>query len=121
MRRAGRPLALAGAVALLVVACGPETLTLPTEERTAEQLGCAGIGLDATLSGDPNDPRLAWLVQAGTQRRVDVVWPAGYRARFVPAIEVLDAGGNVVMTAGDQVTTACVIGGNPDAPLLIVD
>jgi hypothetical protein len=113
--------ALVATLALVVAACGPETLSLPTEERTAEQLSCAGIGLDATLAGDASDPRRAWLVQAGSGDRIDVVWPAGYRARFAPAIEVVDAGGNVVMTEGDQVTTACVIGGDPEAPLLIVD
>ena len=117
----GRLAVTALAALALIVACGPEALAVPTVDRTAEQLGCTGIGLDATLTGDPNDPRRAWLVQADTERRVDIVWPAGYRARFTPSIEVLDAGGNVVMAAGDQVTTACVIGGNPDAPLLIID
>ena len=121
MRRARAVSASVVALALVVAACGPETLSLPTEERTAEQLSCAGIGLDATLAGDASDPRRAWLVQAGSGDRIDIVWPTGYRARFAPEIEVVDAGGNVVMTGGDQVTTACVIGGDPDAPLLIVD
>jgi hypothetical protein len=121
MRHAGRAVAVLGTIALGVAACGPDELPLPTVQRTAEQLGCAGIGLDANLAGDPNDPRRAWLVQAGTGRRIDIVWPTGYRARFTPAIEVLDEGGQVVMTAGNQVTGACVIGGDPTEPLLIID
>jgi hypothetical protein len=50
---------------------------------------------------------LAWLVNnLGT--RHDVVWPAGYRARFIPKLEVLDADGTVVLREGDPVTGACV-------------
>jgi hypothetical protein len=86
-----------------------------------EQLSCRGIGLDATLVGDPGDPRRVWLVDAVSQERIEIVWPAGYRARFTPAIEILDEAGQIVMTAGNQVTTACAIGGDAGAPLLIID
>jgi hypothetical protein len=74
---------------------------------------CAGVGLEATLHGDPSDPRIAWLenrigVPDGTTgRRMDVVWPAGFRARFTPKLEVLNGLGQVVLREGDMVGGAC--------------
>jgi hypothetical protein len=74
---------------------------------------CAGVGVEATLHGDPSDPRIAWLenrlgVPEGTTgRRMDVVWPAGFRARFTPKLEVLDDLGQVVLREGDLVGGAC--------------
>jgi hypothetical protein len=70
---------------------------------------CAGIGLDAVLLGSPTDPYVAWLVsQSAGAPRTDVIWPAGYRARFAPDLEVLDEAGNVVLREGDPVGGACV-------------
>jgi hypothetical protein len=69
-------------------------------------VACAGVGIDAILRGDATDPRVAWLVNSlGT--RVDVEWPVGYKARFSPKLEVLDAAGTVVLREGDAVTGAC--------------
>jgi hypothetical protein len=62
--------------------------------------------LDETLAGAPSDPRLAWLVGPGG-KRLDVEWPPGFTARFDPALEILDAGGNVVLRAGDAITGGC--------------
>jgi hypothetical protein len=36
-----------------------------------------------------------------------VIWPAGYRARFTPKVEVIDGWGNVALREGDAVTGAC--------------
>ena len=100
--------------ALTAGACGPSLATgeiaLPTAAPLVLPSGaveaCGGVGISAVLRGDPHDPRVAWLVNNGT--RVNITWPPGYRARFVPALEVLDAAGNVVLHDGDPVTGACV-------------
>jgi hypothetical protein len=72
-------------------------------------LVCGGVGLDATLHGDPGDPHLVWLdntVPDGTVR-VEAKWPPGYRVRFDPRAEVLDGTDHVVLRAGDPVLGAC--------------
>lgn len=61
-------------------------------------LVCGGVGLDATLQGDPADPHLVWLdntVPNGAVR-VEAKWPPGYRVRFDPDAEVLDGTDHVV-------------------------
>ncbi len=81
---------------------------------------CAGVGLDAVLHGSPTDPRVAWLENnMGGTPRMEVSWPAGYRARFNPNLEVLDENGNVVLSEGDAVTGAC--GANPDTGMLYLE
>ena len=81
---------------------------------------CAGVGGDAVLHGSPTDPRVAWLDdKLGGQSRMEVTWPAGYRARFNPNLEVLDENGNVVIREGDAVAGAC--GYNPDTGMLYLE
>ena len=72
-------------------------------------MACGGVGMDATLHGDPEDPRVAWLVNQvpGGRQRVEVAWPPGYRARFSPALEVLDGSGSVKLREGDHIDGAC--------------
>ena len=95
-----------------------DTLALPTDPPIEMPPGavaaCGGIALSAVLDGDVADPRLAWLV-ADPGRRVDLTWPPGYRARFTPHLEVLDARGVVVLKEGDPVSGACV---TPDPRVL---
>jgi hypothetical protein len=80
---------------------------------------CGGVGLvDARLTGDPQDPRVAWLT--GSYGRRDVVFPSRFTARFAPELEILDAGGAVVAREGQVVTGACVMGAAPGSPLLIL-
>jgi hypothetical protein len=71
--------------------------------------------MDTTLAGDPSDPRLAWLIQPGG-KRLDVVWPPEFTARFVPTLEILDAAGDVVFRAGDPVDGGCT-----DNPYLLIE
>ena len=80
------------------------TVTLPTFDTAV----CAGIGTDATLTGDPADPRVAWLESGG--QRVDAVFPVGFTARFTPKLEVLDAHGVVVAQEGTHIDGGCVAG-----------
>jgi hypothetical protein len=85
-----------------IASSSPKLPTVPSAD-----VACAGIGLEhTTLAGDRSDPRLAWLVQPGG-KRLDVVWPPGFSARFVPTLEILDASGNVVFRAGDPVDGGC--------------
>jgi len=92
---------------------------LPTTNWLARG-ACGGVGLDAVLHGSPTDPRVAWLVNnLGGPPRMEVLWPAGYRARFNPNLEVLDEHGNVVQRVGDAVTGACV--SNADTGMLYLE
>jgi hypothetical protein len=87
------------------------TLALPTLPGgvSGTPAACAGIGLESVLHGDPADPRVAWLEPfAGAGPRLDLVWPAGYSARFAPDLEVLDERGNIAIRAGDFVDSGCV-------------
>ena len=68
---------------------------------------CAGVGLDAVLRGAANDKRVAWLENHMGGGDLAIVWPAGYRARFTPTLEILDEHGSVVLRDGDPVTGAC--------------
>lgn len=72
------------------------------------QAACGGIGLDATIRGDPRDPRIAWLVDRTTHVRIDLVWPSGYIARFSPSLEIVAPRGAVVLRDGDHVGGGCV-------------
>jgi hypothetical protein len=105
-------------VAAVSVGCGPALPTIPQPAGTA----CRGIGLDAVLHGDPADPRLAWLTTAD-RRRIDVVWPAGYRATFRAVgdqrvLEVLDASGTYVIGESDVVHGGCT---TPDARVVLLE
>jgi hypothetical protein len=74
---------------------------------------CAGVAFDkrVVIHGAAEDPALAWIVfPDGT--RVNLVWPLGFRARFVPKLEVLDPSGRVVARDGDLATGGCGMGPN---------
>jgi hypothetical protein len=71
---------------------------------------CAGVGVDAVLHGSPNDPYVAWLENRVVAGRVEVLWPAGYRARFSPNLEILNESGIVVLREGDAISGTCVTG-----------
>ncbi len=116
---------LVAVTAVLLAGCGvtpspsPATsVALPT--LTTFTGACRGVGLDATLTGDPMDPRVTWLLDEGG-RRQDIVWPPGFTARFTPELEVLDASGAIVFSDGDEIDGGCTAGGadDPGAILLI--
>ena len=108
---AARGLLLIGLVVLILNGCfaaseTPQTFMLPVAEGYSG--GCLGVGLDATITGDPSDSRIAWLI-VGTGQRKDVLWPPGYRARFDPQLQILDQNGRVVLREGDHVSGACTL------------
>jgi hypothetical protein len=114
-----------GFVSAMDPAYVPSVRTLPSGDfalPTINQLAsgaCAGVGVEAVLRGSKTDPRIAWLEDSTgsttTQRR-DVTWPAGYRARFSPGLEILDESGNVVARDGTHITGLCSGG---DVPLMV--
>jgi hypothetical protein len=123
--RHARAIVVATVVAsLLVVGFGlpvrPNEYALPTGLPAWLPTACGGVGLDAVVRGSPNDPRIAWLENhlampqgVPTTPRLEATWPAGYRARFTPKLEILDNWGNVVLREGDAVTGTCSAGDSP--------
>lgn len=102
-----------GVAGVLLAACtaaptppSTQPLPLPTDPRWIVGSDCLGTGTDAVIHGSPADPRLTWVTSSeGT--RTEIVWPVGYTARFVPALEVLDQDGKVVAREGDHLTGWC--------------
>jgi hypothetical protein len=85
-------------------------VALPTANwLTSTEATCAGVGLSAVLHGSPNYQHVAWLESnvRGDVRRTEVLWPAGYRARFSPSLEILNESGIVVLREGDAITAGC--------------
>jgi hypothetical protein len=112
-----RAILVAGVMLASTIACAaddtrppasPAAFELPTHDGGP---GCRDVGIDAVLAGDPGDPWVAWLEDvnsSGVVTRINVAWPPGSTARFVPDLEVVNSDGRVLMRAGDRVTGACV-------------
>jgi len=105
--------ALAALGLLVTVTAGCLATTLPADPRWRGG-GCLGTGTDAVLHGSPSDPRVTWATIPRTGVRVDVVWPVGYSARFVPALELLDEQGHVVGREGDLIIGWCRTAETPE-------
>lgn len=89
---------------------GEIALTAVQLELNGAPVLCAGGGFveRVTLHGAADAPGVTWLeFDDGTDRRETAVWPQGYRARFVPDLEVLDERGDVVAREGDVVEGGC--------------
>jgi hypothetical protein len=93
------------------------TVAVPTVDVSSHS-PCFGVGLYATLRGNPSDPRVTWL-EGDTGRRREIVWPRGYTARFNPNLEVLDEAGQLRFREGDAIQGACVVSENDDDPLML--
>lgn len=115
-RRTAAILAIVGALA---VGCG-QMVQLPT--IASDGSACRGVGLDGVLRGSADDPRVAWLDSnvLGSAKRIEVVFPAGFSARFGPSLQILDGDGRVVALAGDTITGGCVTGPDAAGPILIL-
>jgi hypothetical protein len=99
-------------LAMVIAASNWWLVLIPTTASyqlpTTNQTGCMGIGLTGvSLYGSPDYPRVAWIGTPGSVR-IDVVWPAGFSARFEPDLEVLDAAGRLFAREGSRVTGACL-------------
>ena len=106
-----RALMLFGVLSMLL-GCAPAEpssspgplLALPTYPPELQL--CLGLGAEgAVLHGDPTREGLTWLDINGEERAI--LWPAGYRARFSPALEVVDNTGRVVLREGSSISGVC--------------
>ena len=61
------------------------------------------------MHGSPSDPRVAWLTFVDGTRQ-ELVWPAGFTARFVPSLEILDPSGAVYAREGYHPAGGCPMG-----------
>jgi hypothetical protein len=104
----GTSLAVTPSTSVASLSTGELPLPTPPFVNTPPDI-CAGVGISALLHGDAHDPALTWVEDTTTHTRRDVVWPVGYRARFAPRLEVLDASGTVVLREGDLITSVCGI------------
>jgi hypothetical protein len=106
---------------LSLCACA-STVPLPTME-----MGGWGrcVGLDGVLRGSADDPRVAWAEiergQSGRTRRIELVWPTGYTARFTPRVEILDPSRHVRYVEGDLIAGGCRTGPGFSGPLYVTD
>ncbi|HJP89081.1 MAG TPA: hypothetical protein VJ850_08615 [Candidatus Limnocylindrales bacterium] len=80
----------------------------PVAMSDGTQILCGGVGFvgNFVLRGSAADPRQAWVIQPDG-RRMELVWPAGYSARFTPQLEVLDETSQVVAREGSIATGGC--------------
>lgn len=60
---------------------------------------CEGIGLEATLRGSPDDPRVVWL-----EGEPGHFWRPGWVAKFEPKLKLYDDAGNLVAVDGSVVS-----------------
>lgn len=67
----------------------------------------SAIRIDADLHGDLADPRRTWAVDRTTGRRMELLWPFGYAARFSPAFALLDQSGIAIAADGYHLAWAC--------------
>lgn len=83
----------------------PEVQTIVNGVRVL----CAGgtYAEAVTLHGSPNDAALTWIEFASSHERLNVVWPAGYFARFSPTLTVFGPDGRLVAEEGDRVSGGC--------------
>jgi hypothetical protein len=105
----------------MVVACASETPstspTLGTHGLQTLSPGpmptCAGVGIArAVIRGDSTlaDPVWLELDGNGDGRRISTVWPFGYSARFLPALEIVSPTGVVIAREGTVVTDVGLCG-----------
>jgi hypothetical protein len=80
---------------------------------------CQAALAQGVLHGDPNDPRLAWLINPDGLR-TELQWPRGFTARFNPQLELVASNGEVVAREGDDLD----LGGGfsaPDGPFSVCE
>jgi hypothetical protein len=53
-------------------------------------------------------PRITWIIDRSQGGRAEVTWPPDFRARFSPALVVVDSTGQVVAREGDVIDGGCL-------------
>lgn len=120
MNEGWRLAALALCLVTLFGAACTSGISLPTAitEINGTAILCAGgsYAERATLHGSAADPALTWITFHRSGGRRNVLWPAGYRARFTPQLEVIDPAGSVVAREGQAVRGGCPM--HPDGEMI---
>lgn len=100
-----RRLVLAASILALVVAVvGVGVYTMPVSLHTHPG-GCFLTGLQGVLHGDRWSEPHVWIDASDDRpdwNHVEVIFPDGYSARFIPTLELLDPVGNVVAREGES-------------------
>ena len=109
--------ALIAMLAIMLLGCAP---SLPVDPRWVGD-GCRGVGTDVVIHGSAADPKVTWVTSPETGQRTEIIWPVGYSARFLPALEVLDETGRVVAREGDHLGGWCRTANTPDGVPIRVD
>jgi hypothetical protein len=99
-------------VSLPAAACNdqphpPTLFSLPEVTSPPNFGGCTGVGFDAKefLAGDPNFRPVAFA-RTSAGKRIEILWPPGYNARFDPRLEIVGPTGEVVAREGDEITAS---------------
>lgn len=95
------------ALVLPVLIAGCANYVLPTDPQWHTDDGCRGVGLESVLRGSTSDPRVFWMVDRTTGQRAEIIWPAGYHARFDSGLDVLDDHNVPVGKEGDLIIGTC--------------
>jgi hypothetical protein len=91
-------------VAVIAITAVVIAYTWPVSLRTLPPgMGCALGSLEGTIHGDRWAEPHVWVDVDGRARE-EIIWPAGYSARFMPSLLLLDADGTVVAREGDRVS-----------------
>jgi hypothetical protein len=86
----------------------PQTFALETAPWYGR--GCAGLAVPSVLHGDPNDPHHVWIEPVtGEPKRLEVLFPPGYTARFSPQLVLMGPDDEVVGREGSRVSGYCII------------
>lgn len=93
-----------------IASLAPGEVPLPTFQAMVDgvPVACGGTGYESEvrIHGSASDPALSWVIFWDGHRE-DLLWPAGFRARFDPSLVVLDGADHVVAREGERVTGGC--------------
>jgi hypothetical protein len=88
-----------------------QAVAVPTFKPLASGMCPAALLSDVTLHGAASASPPLW-VETADGRRLRIVWPDGYSARFAPDAQLLDGAGRTVASEGDVLDLG---GGEVDA------